>query len=110
MGASHDFTFGYPLFQVVDFSMEREELQSFLQLGTAFSRQILESSVQLVDLRLAYAYRLTVAATTKNMNQASGINEAAKHTWSRPACVRSEEQRRKEKKRYETRYEYYLST
>jgi hypothetical protein len=38
------------LFQIVDFTVQHEQLQGVVELGAAFGRQISKSGIKLVDL------------------------------------------------------------
>jgi hypothetical protein len=48
--SSNDFSFSDPLFQIVDFTVQHEQLQGVVELGAAFGRQISKSGIKLVDL------------------------------------------------------------
>jgi hypothetical protein len=48
--SSNDFSFCDPLFQIVDFTVQHEQLKGVVELGAAFGSQISKSGVKLVNL------------------------------------------------------------
>lgn len=50
MRSGDQLPFCYPLFKIIDFTIESEELKSFSELSPAFTGQILKAGIQLVNL------------------------------------------------------------
>lgn len=52
--AGDELPLGDPLLQVVDFPRQLEQAQSLVELGAALARQVLQTRVQFVHLRLLH--------------------------------------------------------